>query len=67
MTMKQELIALLQKRWVTPLEALEQARCLSLSQRVGEMRRSGINVIDKWVELHNGKRIKAYRIPKAVK
>ncbi len=67
MTMKAELIALLQKRWVTPLEALEMARCLSLSQRVGEMRRSGINVLDKWVTLHSGKRIKAYRIPKVAK
>lgn len=64
MSMKAELIALMQKRWVTPLEALEIAHCLSLSQRVGELRRSGVNVIDKWVELHNGKRIKAYRIPR---
>lgn len=62
MTMKAELIALLQKKWVTPIEALNEARSFSLAQRVSEMRRSGINVIDKWVELKSGKRIKAYRI-----
>jgi len=60
--MKTELIALLKKQWVTPLMALQQLQCMSLSQRVGELRRSGEYAIaDKWVSTDT-KRFKAYRI-----
>jgi hypothetical protein len=62
MTMKKHLIALLQARWVTPVVALQEANCLSLSQRVGELKREGIRVMDLWVDLPNGKRVKAYHI-----
>jgi hypothetical protein len=62
MTMKTQLITLLQKRWTTPLLALQMVGCLSLSQRCGELRRDGVLVLDKWTELPNGKRVKAYRI-----
>lgn len=61
-TMTETLAKLMRKRYVTPIDALEHANCLSLSQRCGEMRRAGMNVIDKWVETPTGKRIKAYRI-----
>ncbi|MDE2100294.1 MAG: hypothetical protein KGL39_23790 [Patescibacteria group bacterium] len=60
--MKQELISLLRRKWVTPLIALNEAHCLSLSQRCGEFRAEGLNVLDKWVKLPSGKRVKAYRI-----
>lgn len=60
-TMRDRLIALLQSGWTTPVQALNEAGCLSLSQRCGEFRRSGAKVLDKWVELPNGKRVKAYR------
>ena len=60
--MKTELIALLKKKWVTPLMALQQLQCMSLSQRVGELRRSGeFAIADKWV-CTDTKRYKAYRI-----
>lgn len=62
--MKQNLLSLLRKQWVTPLIALNKANCLSLSQRCGEFRRQGINVESKWVDLPSGKRCKAYRITK---
>lgn len=63
MTMKAELVKLLQQQWVTPLDALQHARCLSLSQRVGELKRAGVAVIDRWQPLPTGKKVKAYRIP----
>ena len=62
MTMKTELVKLLHRRWTTPLDALQRVGCLSLSQRCSELRRDGVLVLDKWVELPNGKRVKSYRI-----
>ena len=35
-TMKQALMQLLLKQWVTPLDALNKVGCMSLSQRCGE-------------------------------
>lgn len=61
---KQELISLLRRQWVSPLDALNRIGCMSLSQRCGELRRDGVNVVDKWVS-KGGKRFKAYRIAKA--
>lgn len=60
--MKAKLLKLLRQMWVTPLIALDRADCMSLSQRCGEFRRAGIKVLDKWVDLANGKRVKAYRV-----
>jgi hypothetical protein len=76
MTMKQDLMKRLLKGWCTPLEALIDCECMSLAQRVSEWRaertwyfswdkRLPPLIIDKWVDLPNGKRVKAYRaIPK---
>ena len=82
MTMKADLMARLLKGWTTPVDALRDCNCFSLSQRCGEFRaeyeRSFNNItgtsalrgmqgnrtpiiIDKWVDLPNGKRVKAYR------
>jgi hypothetical protein len=61
-TMTQDLVSLLKQGYVTPLDALTRANCLSLSQRVGEMARSGYRVEKKWRDLGNGKRVMAYRI-----
>ena len=62
MTMKDELLALMRRRWVTPLIALREVGCLSLSQRCGELRRAGVKVLDKWTETPTGKRVKSYRV-----
>lgn len=59
--MKAQLIRLLQRQWVSPLDALNKVGCMSLSQRCGEFRRAGINITSRWVQ-SNGKRYKAYRI-----
>jgi hypothetical protein len=60
--MKTDLIRELRAGWLTPLGALQKVRCLSLSQRVGELRRDGYTVQDAWSRLNDGKRVKRYRI-----
>lgn len=61
-TMHDKLLKILKRKWLTPLDALREAGCLSLSQRCSEFRRAGLRVEDKWVALQNGKRVKAYRL-----
>ena len=58
-------IYLLRRGWTTALESAQAGGCLSLSQRVGELRRSGCTVLDCWVETPSGARIKAYRMSRA--
>ena len=72
-TMSSQLLKLLRRQWVTPLDALKHCGCLSLSQRCGEFRHMhrwklpGPDgklmpaILDKWVKLPGGKRVKAYR------
>ncbi len=40
-TMKDQVAALLMQGWTSPLHALEEAGCLSLSQRCGELAKEG--------------------------
>ena len=61
-TKKAALLAVLKRRWLTPLQAVETCGLFSLSQRCGELRRDGHCVIDKWVTLPSGSRVKAYRV-----
>jgi len=60
--MKDRLVALLRRQWTSPVDALNEAGCFSLSQRCGELRRAGVSVDSKWLDLPNGKRVKCYRI-----
>ena len=62
LTMEQRLLKLLRRKWVTPLDALHEVGCLSLSQRAGSFARAGYAVAKRWVELPNGKRVRSYRI-----
>lgn len=61
-TMEARLLDLLKSRYVTPLDALDAVGCLSLSQRCGEFARGGYNIVKKWVDLPNGKRVRAYKV-----
>lgn len=61
-TMEARLLKLLKRRYVTPLDALREVGCLSLSQRAGDFARQGHALAKKWVDLPNGKRVRAYRI-----
>ena len=61
-SMKARLRDLLTREWLTPVDALQKAGCFSLSQRCGNFRSEGLRVLDKWVDLPSGKRVKAYHI-----
>lgn len=62
MTMQDHLLQLMRQEWISPLDALQKANCLSLSQRAGEMRRAGVNVQSRWKHLPNGKKCKEYKV-----
>jgi len=47
--------------WTTPLDALQKVGTMKLATRVGEMRRAGYEIEDRWKEI-DGKRFKAYRL-----
>ncbi len=45
---------------ITPLEALTRFKCLSCSQRLGDLRRAGIPIQSQFITTPTGKRIKEY-------
>lgn len=47
--------------WTSPIEALQKVGTMKLSTRVGEMRRAGYEIQDRWQEA-NGKKFKQYRL-----
>lgn len=57
-------LMLLKRGWITALDSALLGGCLSLSQRVGEFKRSGVHIADKWVTTENGARVKAYKVIK---
>lgn len=63
MTQREVIIKRLKRGWCTGLQAVYDCGTMKLATRVSEMRRDGLNIIDKWVE-QGGKRFKAYRIVK---
>ena len=67
MTRTAHLLETLQRRWLTPLDAVHLCCVFSLSQRVGEFRRAGHTVIDRWEITRGGSRVKAYKITKLAK
>jgi hypothetical protein len=62
MTHTARTIQLLRRGWVTAMQSARAGGCLALSQRVGELRRSGLYVADKWVVTEGGARVKAYKL-----
>lgn len=61
-TMHDKLLRLLRRKWTSPLDALREAGCLSLAQRVSEWRRAGMAIGDKWLALPDGRRVKQYKV-----
>lgn len=59
---KPKLIALLKRGWLTSLESALKGGGMALSQRVGELERSGVCIARKWVVTEGGSRVRAYRI-----
>ena len=62
--MRDRLLSLLRAQYVTPIDALNQAGCMSLSQRAGEMIREGVLIHKKWVALPGGKKCMSYKLVK---
>ena len=60
------LMALQSGERLTPLTALERYRCFSLSQRMGELRRSGWPIVSRMVKLNSGKSVAEYRMQEVV-
>jgi hypothetical protein len=60
-------IELLRAGWTTALESAQRGGCLSLSQRVGELKRGGYTVLDAWIDTPSGARVKAYKISRLPK
>jgi hypothetical protein len=64
MTKKAKLLKLMQRQWVSPIKALQDVGILSLSQRVGEFKRAGVNVQTRWARSAAGARFCEYRVVK---
>jgi len=52
------IVKLAKKRWISPLDAFTNGGGMKLSTRVGELRRAGYTILDKW---HPSKSYKLYR------
>lgn len=61
MSQNSQLISLMKRKWVTPLDALKHCGSMRLAARVHDLRMQGINVVDRWVE-RDDTRFKAYKI-----
>ena len=66
-TQNQMLKELMTSMWVTPQDALQFAKCARLAARVLDLKRSGVEIVDRWERLPSGKRVKAYRVASAVR
>lgn len=55
---------MLRRGWLTALESASRGGVLSLSQRVGDLKRAGVQIAEKWVSTGGGARYKAYKIVK---
>lgn len=62
-TKKAALFAMLGRRWMTHIDALNLCGIATISQRVSEWRADGHCITDKWVQ-SSGARFKAYRLVK---
>ena len=59
MSQQEAILKCLKKGWKSPLDALNEAGTMKLSTRVGELRRSGYIILDKWSE---DRRFKLYKL-----
>jgi hypothetical protein len=63
-TLAARIEATLRRRWLTVEEAVALGLSHDLRKRVSEFKRNGCNVVDKWITLPSGTKIKAWRILK---
>jgi hypothetical protein len=55
----EQLIELMQKQWVSPLDALSKVGCMRLAARVLDIKNQDYMVLDRWA---NKNKFKEYRI-----
>jgi hypothetical protein len=60
----EQLIELMQKQWVSPLDALSKVGCMRLAARVLDIKNQDYMVLDRWA---NKNKFKEYRIVGGVK
>lgn len=66
-TMTYQLLnALKQGEKLTPLTALQRFQCFSLSQRMGELKRSGWPIRSQMVKVNSGKKVAEYWLQESV-
>ena len=58
MTQHQIIVKLAKKRWISPLDAFKEGGGMKLSTRIGELRKAGYTIVDKW---HPSKAYKLYK------
>lgn len=63
-TLTSRIESTLKRRWLTVEQAVHLGLGHDLRARVSEYKRLGCNVVDKWIKLPSGARIKAWRIVK---
>jgi len=59
MTQNEKIVVCLKKGWKSPIDALNEAGTMKLATRVGELRRMGYIIEDKW---SIDRRYKLYRL-----
>jgi hypothetical protein len=52
------IVKLAKKRWISPIDAFTNGGGMKLSTRVGELRKNGYLILDKW---HPSKKFKLYK------
>jgi len=65
MTQNEQVLKRLKKGPLTPLQALQELGCTRLAARVYDLRRDGVEVQDRWLEVptrHGVVRVKQYRL-----
>jgi hypothetical protein len=60
----EQLIELMQKQWISPLDALAKVGCMRLAARVLDIKNQDYMVLDRWAD---NKKFKEYRIARGAK
>lgn len=47
---------------ITTMDAIDLFKCTRLARVIGDLKGDGYPVLDRWVDLPSGKRVKAYRL-----
>ena len=55
----EQLIELMQKQWISPLDALAKVGCMRLAARVLDIKNQDYRVMDRWAD---NRKFKEYRI-----